>query len=233
MQLRSLISIIAIASLTLAAMHAPDATGKTPKSLRKVEKQVDNSNAYQVPVFAVLAAYEDGFQAILGDAISGAQRQTLIDDTLAFPVYGQAKTRLDRLREAEALADTARHVTVAIPDGQALYYQQEVVGAGFTSTTDMIQFSFDVPFEDREAFANDVFGQLLPMFSKDRKWMRSGTTDPSLNPVYGQLTMTHSLKAGMSGAENLIVSVDYAHTKEIHDLSHGVVLKIFRSTTKF
>lgn len=220
--------LVVVSSVTFSALAA-----KVPGVLKSAQKSLDTSDSVQVAVFESIESYENGFEGVLGDPLNETERQELINWWVEFPDV-MNKGRMAVLREAEVSADSARHVTVAI-EGQSdsVFFVQEMIQPGATTNMKMLQWTFDVPFEERKDFARSMFSRIQKLFSKDRKWMKSGTEDASLNPLYGQLSLVYTLKGSMRGSQMLMLSVDYGQTREIHDLSGGVLLKVYTMDIKF
>lgn len=220
-------------SIASIAVVLPASAAGVPKILKKAEKSLDVGNPVQVGVFEAVKLYEEGFEGILGEPLNAEEREELINWIVAFPDVAN-KGRMQLLRDAEVTADSARHVTHTV-EGQAdsLFYVQNTVMPGATTNMQLLQWTFGVPFDERVGFARNMFSSIQALFAKDKKWLKGGTEDPALNPLYGQLGMVNNVKAGLRGSEMIMVTVDYGQTEEIHNLSNGVLLKIYRMESKY
>ena len=222
-----------VLAIVIISMSPPSlAKASVPKFLRKVESQVDLTNVVQARVYEVIKHYADDFALVRTTPFNDVQKRAMIDDLLKFPdVMGVGS--MERLRQFESMADAAYSINISIPDSDGYYYQQVVVAPGSETTMSMVQFTFDVPFADRVEFAHSLVKQIKPLFAKDKKWMLSGTEDPALNPLYGQVIFVYNIKAGVKGSEMLMVGVHYGHTELIHEASGGVYIKIHSMRMKF
>jgi hypothetical protein len=220
-------------SIASIAVVLPASAAGVPKILKKAEKSLDVDDPVQVAVFEAVNLYEEGFEGILGEPLNAEERDELINWIVAFPDVAN-KGRMQRLRDAEVTADSARHVTHTF-EGQSngVFYVQNTVLPGATTDMHLLQWIFDVPFDERVSFAHNMFSSIQVLFAKDKKWLKSGTEDSALNPVYGQLSLVNNVKVGLRGSEMVMVSVDYGQTEEIHNLSSGVLLNIYRMKVKF
>jgi len=194
--------------LVLASVGA--VSGAPPKYLKQASKNLDRSDPIQVAIYQVLEGYPD-FEAVLGAAYTQEEQERFIEESLAKPdLMGFGK--MQNLQILEAMAPTLRHVSLELEGAKALYYQQDSEQPAAATKMKVVQWTYDVPLDEGQAFAHQLFSQVEALLRKDKKWLKSGTEDKALSPLLGSLSKVYNLS--LMGSELIMVNVDYPHTLE-------------------
>lgn len=224
-----------IATIMLAlclglSMTSAFAGGDAP--YKRIGKAADSSDDPLIKaVITTVRAYENNFSDVLGDPIDEPERERQIQNNLDFDVFSQAKSRMERMREAEMYADSARFLNVDLEEAAYSYYwSQQTVMSMASSNNYFVTWEFDVPFEERDAAAKKLFSRLEAVFSQDRKWRKSVMDNAKLNPYLVQMIYNYTL--GGNGMDQLWVTVEYARNEKYYVPYGMVVVRVYRTTTK-
>ncbi|MBT5603907.1 MAG: hypothetical protein HOJ61_16890 [Gammaproteobacteria bacterium] len=124
---------------------------------------------------ALSAAEQDYFVPLLSTPFNEEERAAIIDEALDYSGKNLLKlSSLERLGEAEHIAENTRHVTVQIPGATAKYYEINDLGnpiyKGVSFEHKTLEWMFPVPFADRHQLAMNLQARIAPRFSADPKW---------------------------------------------------------------
>ena len=221
---------LALACLLLPASACLSAyTGNTSA----IVDQADRSDPVRAVLADALDALEENFAPLVTAPFDEAERAALVEQTLCYDVMNQGKSKMDLLRAAEAIADSARHVSCTLDGAEAYYWQQDVIISGATSHQQFVTWTYDVPFDQRLSVAADLEARVDPMFSGGTNWSTSRAHDKSVNPHFAQTIHSTFTDMNMNADSTMVqVSVMYAHDEKNHAALGGVMLRIMKMETK-
>lgn len=197
----------------------------------KVIAQADRSDPIRAAIVDALAVVDQDFAPVMTTPLSEVERAELIESWVKLQGLGHSQSRLDLLRAAEAIADSARHITIEMPGAHGYAYSQTLATGGVEGDLRNVEWRFPIDFADRERVAADLVARIAPLFAVDPKWYRSGTLDPKLNPLAASTSFMTYLEMGLRGAStSVMVTIQYWHDPDNYDAWGGLRIYVVKSS---
>ena len=224
--LTRLLLILAIALLGLTQEPAL-AKERLPKPLRKIEQRFDLADPVQAAIFTVLKSYPKDFASMRTDEpLPAEQQERIVDWYLAVGARNVDRnlqqSQMDRLREAEIHAASARRVNVEIPGAFGYYWDSRLSQPGVKSRMQGVKWVIPAAADERIDLARGLHTTLSEIVEGDGKWRDYSLEDVEAAPVAVQLG--HMYLLSMLGTRWLEVLIHYGRTDEVHDAMGGVHL---------